>query len=68
MVCEGYYSFNFGQPVCSTCHLFLFSSDIDIEDGQQEVYAEVVSHQTNFINKFSQIEFFFYILRKGYDF
>nr|XP_022337360.1 uncharacterized protein LOC111133343 [Crassostrea virginica] len=41
MVCEGYYSHNFGQPVCSTCHLFLFSSDIDVEDGQQEVYAEV---------------------------
>lgn len=50
MVCEGYYSFNFGQPVCSTCHLFLFSSDIDIEDGQQEVYAEVVSHQTKKIS------------------
>ena len=34
-VCEGFYGSNFGQPVCSTCHLFLFPDDIDSnEDGQ----------------------------------
>ncbi|KAK3086564.1 hypothetical protein FSP39_020298 [Pinctada imbricata] len=40
MVCLGYYGHNFGQPVCSTCHLFLFSSDINFDDGEQQVYAE----------------------------
>lgn len=41
MVCNGFYGHNFGQPVCSTCHLFLFSNDVNLEDGEQEVYAEV---------------------------
>lgn len=42
MMCDGFYGPNFGQPVCSTCHLFLFSSDINKEEGEQEVYFEVM--------------------------
>ena len=43
MVCNGFHGSNFGQPVCSSCHLFLFSNDINLEDGEQEVYNEVIS-------------------------
>lgn len=42
MVCNGFHGSNFGQPVCSSCHLFLFSNDINLEDGEQEVYNEVI--------------------------
>ncbi|XP_013387845.1 uncharacterized protein LOC106156942 [Lingula anatina] len=28
-VCGGFYGTSFGQPVCSTCHLFLFPDDIN---------------------------------------
>ena len=41
MMCSGFYGNNYGQPVCSTCHLFLFSVDINKEDGEGEVYTEV---------------------------
>ncbi|XP_046356638.1 uncharacterized protein [Haliotis cracherodii] len=40
MMCDGFYGCNFGQPVCSTCHLFLFSVDINKGDGEAEVYTE----------------------------
>ena len=40
MMCDGFYGNNFGQPVCSTCHLFLFSADINKEEGE-EVYTKV---------------------------
>lgn len=44
MMCEGFYGGNFGQPVCSTCHLFLFSVDLkgEGEDGDERVYNEKV--------------------------
>ena len=33
-ICGGFFGANFGQPVCSTCHLFLFPDDINLyEDG-----------------------------------
>lgn len=33
-LCGGFYGANFGQPVCGTCHLFLFPEDINLlEDG-----------------------------------
>ena len=35
MMCSGFYGNNFGQPVCSTCHLFLFSVDLK-EDGEEQ--------------------------------
>lgn len=43
MMCNGFYGKNFGLPVCSTCHLFLFSVDLkeDGEDGDNRVYNEV---------------------------
>lgn len=31
-MCKGYYGHNFGQPVCSTCHIFLFSNDVNQSD------------------------------------
>lgn len=37
-MCNGFYGPNFGQPVCSTCHLFLFPPDINFPDDQ--AYAE----------------------------
>ncbi|RUS81105.1 hypothetical protein EGW08_011145 [Elysia chlorotica] len=39
MMCEGFYGGNFGQPVCSTCHLFLFSVDLkgEGEEGDERV-------------------------------
>ncbi|XP_063416868.1 uncharacterized protein LOC134699107 [Mytilus trossulus] len=40
MVCTGFLGNNFGQPVCSSCHLFLFCNDINLEEGEQEVYNE----------------------------
>ena len=40
-MCCGFYGNNYGQPVCSTCHLFLFSVDINKEDGEGGVYTEV---------------------------
>ncbi|XP_050397716.1 (E3-independent) E2 ubiquitin-conjugating enzyme UBE2O [Patella vulgata] len=40
MMCNGFYGGSFGQPVCSTCHLFLFSGDINNEDGEAEVFVE----------------------------
>ncbi|XP_070199031.1 uncharacterized protein [Littorina saxatilis] len=40
MMCNGFFGKNYGQPVCSTCHLFLFSVDINKEDGEGEVYTE----------------------------
>ncbi|KAK3600138.1 hypothetical protein CHS0354_011744 [Potamilus streckersoni] len=39
VMCCGFYGNNFGQPVCSTCHLFLFSTDIN-KEGEEEVYTE----------------------------
>ena len=38
-ICDGFYGLNFGQPVCSTCHLFLFPDDINTidDDCQQPV-------------------------------
>ncbi|GFN97541.1 ubiquitin-conjugating enzyme e2 d2 [Plakobranchus ocellatus] len=44
IMCEGFYGRNFGQPVCSTCHLFLFSVDLkgDGEEGDERVYNEKV--------------------------
>ena len=41
MMCSGFYGANFGEPVCNTCHLFLFSMDVDKEDGEADVYTEV---------------------------
>ncbi|XP_065571444.1 uncharacterized protein LOC136034199 [Artemia franciscana] len=29
MMCDGYYGPNFGQPVCWTCHLYLFQNDVE---------------------------------------
>ncbi|XP_041376583.1 uncharacterized protein LOC121389041 [Gigantopelta aegis] len=40
MMCSGFYGANFGEPVCNTCHLFLFSMDVDKEDGEADVYTE----------------------------
>ncbi|XP_064640709.1 uncharacterized protein LOC135495754 [Lineus longissimus] len=31
-VCQGFYGLNFGQPVCGTCHAFLFPEDINNAD------------------------------------
>ncbi|KAI0220458.1 hypothetical protein LSAT2_028031 [Lamellibrachia satsuma] len=31
-LCNGFYGPSFGQPVCSTCHMFLFPQDINIPD------------------------------------
>ncbi|KAK0045836.1 SUMO-conjugating enzyme UBC9 [Biomphalaria pfeifferi] len=47
MMCDGFYGGNFGQPVCSTCHLFLFSSHMkedgeEGEDGDNRVYNQKV--------------------------
>lgn len=41
MFCNGFYGKSFGEPVCSTCHMFLFSSDINKQEGEEEVYTEV---------------------------
>ena len=46
MMCNGFHGNNFGQPVCSTCHLFLFSADINKEEGE-EVYTEVWHYRQN---------------------
>ncbi|XP_060569349.1 uncharacterized protein LOC132727783 [Ruditapes philippinarum] len=40
MFCQGFYGKSFGQPVCSTCHLFLFSSDINRDEGEEDIYTE----------------------------
>jgi hypothetical protein len=29
-MCDGYYGPNFGQHVCTTCHLFLYPDDINL--------------------------------------
>lgn len=43
MMCQGFYGRSFGQPVCSTCHIFLFITDInkDEEGEGGEEYKEV---------------------------
>ena len=38
-VCNGFYGSSFGQPVCGTCHLFLFPQDINVADDP--AYPEV---------------------------
>ena len=38
-VCDGFYGPNFGQPVCSTCHMFLFPQDINLPEDAP--YSEV---------------------------
>jgi len=45
MMCNGYYGNNFGQPVCTTCHLFLFSINLkeDDEDREHRGYEKVDS-------------------------
>ena len=40
--CEGFYGTNFSQPVCGTCHYFLFPSDINLPEDVP--YAEVSSN------------------------
>jgi len=38
-VCNGFYGPNFGQPVCSTCHYFLFPNNINLREDDG-AYAE----------------------------
>jgi hypothetical protein len=40
-MCNGFYGPHFRQPVCSTCHMFLFPLDINWPDDG--AYAEVSS-------------------------
>ncbi|XP_052229478.1 uncharacterized protein LOC127843767 isoform X2 [Dreissena polymorpha] len=40
MYCNGFYGNSFGEPVCGTCHMFLFSADINKEEGEEEVFPE----------------------------
>ena len=47
MFCDGFYGKSFGEPVCSTCHMFLFSSDINKQEGEEEVYTEVILVENN---------------------
>ena len=49
MFCDGFYGKSFGEPVCSTCHMFLFSSDINKQEGEEEVYTEVILVENNLI-------------------
>ena len=40
-MCAGFYGLNFNQPLCSTCHMFLYPSNINwLEEA---AYAEVRS-------------------------
>ncbi|KAG1665377.1 Ubiquitin-conjugating enzyme E2 5A [Nymphon striatum] len=38
-ICNGFYGPNFGEPVCATCHAFLFPGDVSLQDVA-EVYEE----------------------------
>ncbi|XP_069112240.1 uncharacterized protein [Argopecten irradians] len=60
MICDGFYGSNFGQPVCSTCHLFLFTSDINLEDGEQEIYNEKADSDADSGNEEPGAAFDFY--------
>ena len=33
--CQGYYGNANGQPVCATCHAFLYANDVDVEANAQ---------------------------------
>ena len=46
--CNGYYGPSFGQPVCATCHAFLYANDLDAEINLQETrsFALVLSYGT----------------------
>ena len=48
--CEGFYGTNFSQPVCGTCHYFLFPSDINLPEDVP--YAEVSSN-IDYISSYS---------------
>ena len=39
-VCNGYYGPAFSQPVCATCHAFLYANDLDQEINLQIMSAE----------------------------
>ena len=39
-VCYGYYGAAFSQPVCATCHAFLYANDLDQEINLQIMSAE----------------------------
>lgn len=36
-ICEGFYGESFGEPLCSTCHLFLFPENETVEVSFVEV-------------------------------
>ena len=38
--CNGYYGPAFSQPVCATCHAFLYANDLDQEINLQIMSAE----------------------------
>ena len=40
MTCNGYYGSSHGQPVCPTCHAFLYANDIDEEVNLQLLSEE----------------------------
>lgn len=42
VACNGYYGPCFGQPVCATCHAFLYASQLE-----QEMNAQVLSEEQN---------------------
>ena len=39
-LCNGYYGPAFSQPVCATCHAFLYANDLDQEINLQIMSAE----------------------------
>ena len=44
LMCNGFYSLNFNQPLCSTCHLFLFpaSSNEGVETMEVRISYECI--------------------------
>ena len=54
MMCNGYYGNNFGQPVCTTCHLFLFSINLKEDDEDREHRGYEVKYFT--VQYFSHIQ------------
>lgn len=45
--CNGYYGSAHGQPVCATCHAFLYANDLDAEVNLQLASVEQQGHDSD---------------------
>ena len=57
-MCRGFYGLNYDQPLCSTCHMFLYPSNIN---WLEEAACAEVSF-TTFVSRYYSIFFDDYIL------